>query len=84
MMLGFILQPNLQISRSWSGSTPVGWVERRNPTIPALTERSIKSIGNLYTIPIIKILNIQSIFDIGAVWFRSSTQLQISQLASQL
>jgi hypothetical protein len=46
-----------------SGSTPVGWVEPRNPTIPALTERSINTVGHFYTIPIIKISNIQSIFD---------------------
>jgi hypothetical protein len=40
------------------GLSPVGWVEPRNPTTPALTERSIKIIGHLYTVPIIKILNL--------------------------
>ena len=38
----------------------VGWVEPRNPTIPALTKRSIEIIGYLYTAPMITILNFQS------------------------
>jgi hypothetical protein len=40
----------------------VGWVEPRNPTTPALKERSMNTIGHLFTVPILKILNIQSIF----------------------
>jgi hypothetical protein len=54
---------------------PVGWVEPRNPTTPALTERSIKIIGHLFTIPILLILNIKAMFDhVGDVGFHSSTQ----------
>jgi hypothetical protein len=45
------------------GLPSVGWVEPRNPTAPALTERSIKIIGYLFTVPIFPISNIQAIFD---------------------